>query len=177
MKQVIVALTLLAFPAATLAQGQPSVTAIANPQATSSGSVVNQAVQVMQGPYTTNSYGNGVQCQGPTLNITPFINQSYSGSWHDGDPINTYAISPGASLTVSIPLDRQLQDLCKDAARNVAARSQVETDKARLDFELVRLIRCGEAMRAGVMFHPESPYAAVCADVVVVATGQPAVQP
>ena len=83
--------------------------------------------------------------------------------------MTTYGISPGASLTISIPLDAELQDLCKDAARNVAARSQAETDKARLDFELVRLIRCGEARRAGVMFHPDSPYAAICADVVVVA--------
>ena len=72
-------------------------------------------------------------------------------------------------MTISIPLDAELQDLCKNAARNVASRSQVETDKARLDFELVRLIRCGEAHRAGVMFHPDSPYAAICADVIVVA--------
>ena len=131
----------------------------------------------MQGPYTTNSYGSGVQCQGPTLNFTPFINQSYSGTLGDGDPASSFAVSPGASMTVSIPLDRQLQNLCKEAARNVAARSQAETDKARLDFELVRLIRCGEAIKAGVTFHPSSPYAAVCADVVVVATGLPAVQP
>ena len=80
-------------------------------------------------------------------------------------------------MTISIPLDAQLQDQCKEAARVWTARQQAETDKARLDFELVRLIRCGEAMRAGVMFHPNSPYAAVCADVVVAVSGQPVVQP
>ena len=49
-------------------------------------------------------------------------------------------------------------------------RQQAEADKARLDFELVRLIKCGEALRNGVMFHPNSPYAGICADVVVINT-------
>jgi len=42
------------------------------------------------------------------------------------------------------------------------------TANKRLDFELARLKNCGELMKAGVMFHPKSPYAAVCADVVLV---------
>jgi len=54
------------------------VSATANPVATSSGSVTNQAIQVLQGPYITNTYGAGIQCQGPTLNITPFITNSNS---------------------------------------------------------------------------------------------------
>jgi hypothetical protein len=46
-------------------------------------------------------------------------------------------------------------------------RQQAEADKARLDFELVRLLKCGEAIKAGVTYHPDSPYAKICADVVV----------
>jgi len=57
--------------------------------------------------------------------------------------------------------------LCKARARVEIARQQAETDKARLDFELVRLLKCGEALKAGVSFHPESPYAKICSDVVV----------
>jgi len=49
------------------------VSATAAPVANSSGSVTNQAIQVLQGPYITNTYGGGIQCQGPTLNVTPFI--------------------------------------------------------------------------------------------------------
>ena len=45
-----------------MAEETVPVTAIANPQATSSGSVTNSAVQVLNGPYITNSYGGGVQC-------------------------------------------------------------------------------------------------------------------
>ena len=54
------------------------VSATASPIANSSGSVTNQAIQVLQGPYITNTYGGGIQCQGPTLNITPFITGSAS---------------------------------------------------------------------------------------------------
>ena len=54
------------------------VSATANPVANSSGSVTNQAIQVLQGPYITNTYGGGVSCQGPTLNFTPFLTGLHS---------------------------------------------------------------------------------------------------
>ena len=54
------------------------VSATAAPVANSSGSVTNQAIQVLQGPYITNTYGGGIQCQGPTLNITPYVTGSAS---------------------------------------------------------------------------------------------------
>ena len=57
------------------------VSATANPVANSSGSVTNQAIQVLQGPYITNTYGGGVQCQGPTANFTPYVTRT--GTWQD----------------------------------------------------------------------------------------------
>ena len=60
-------------PNVALAQGVGGVSATANPIANSSGSVTNQAIQVLQGPYITNTYGGGVQCQGSTFNATPYI--------------------------------------------------------------------------------------------------------
>jgi hypothetical protein len=54
------------------------VSATASPIANSSGSVTNQAIQVLQGPYITNTYGNGIQCQGPTVNFTPYVTGSAS---------------------------------------------------------------------------------------------------
>lgn len=60
-------------PSQALANTVGGVSATANPVANSSGSVTNQAIQVLQGPYITNTYGGGIQCQGPTLNITPFV--------------------------------------------------------------------------------------------------------
>ena len=43
--------------------------------------MTNQAIQVLQGPYITNTYGNQISCQGPTFNATPYI--QYSNSWKD----------------------------------------------------------------------------------------------
>jgi hypothetical protein len=57
--------------------------------------------------------------------------------------------------------------LCKERARTEIKRQQSEVDKSRLDFELVRLLKCGEAIKNGITFHPESPYHKICADVVV----------
>ena len=54
------------------------VSATAAPNASSSGSVINQGVQVLQGPFHTNTYGNGIQCQGTTLSITPFLTGALS---------------------------------------------------------------------------------------------------
>ena len=47
----------------------PSNTNIAGPSASATGNVTNQAVQVLQGPFSVNTYGSGVSCQGPTLNL------------------------------------------------------------------------------------------------------------
>ena len=58
-------------PNASLAETVGGVSATAAPVANSSGSVTNQAIQVLQGPYITNTYGNGIQCQGPTRNFAP----------------------------------------------------------------------------------------------------------
>ncbi len=68
----------LFFATPSYAETVGGVSATASPVANSSGSVTNQAIQVLQGPYITNTYGGGIQCQGPTLNFTPFITGSAS---------------------------------------------------------------------------------------------------
>ena len=68
------------FPSQSFAETVGGVSATASPIANSSGSVTNQAVQVLQGPYITNTYGGGIQCQGPTRNFTPFVTGNVSAS-------------------------------------------------------------------------------------------------
>lgn len=70
---------------ALFASGSPAfadsvggVSATANPIAQSSSSVQNQAIQVLQGPYIQSAVTGGVQCQGPTFNLTPFLTYSNS---------------------------------------------------------------------------------------------------
>ena len=177
------------------------VSATANPIANSSGSVTNQAIQVLQGPYITNTYGGGIQCQGATMNITPYLTgtgnfkrpfeHTYNDPVYDVHDANddgqidnpgnilyyvptrtgqqdSYNMSVGLSATWSRPLDKKLQNQCKEAVQTqINLQNQIISNK-RLDFELARLKNCGELMKAGVMFHPKSQYAAVCADVVLV---------
>ena len=69
----LIGLTALGSPA--LANNVGGVSATANPIAQSSSSVQNQAIQVLQGPYISSQTGTA-QCQGPTLNITPFVTHS-----------------------------------------------------------------------------------------------------
>ena len=177
------------------------VSATANPIANSSGSVTNQAIQVLQGPYVTSSYGDGISCQGATFNFTPYATGNLSQQ-HPYEPIyqdpvynnvdanddgvpdnpgeilyyvptrtgqkNNQTISIGMSATWSRPLDKEQVELCKTAAKlHNDYRAQLTANK-RLDFEIARLKNCGELMKAGIMFHPKSPYHAVCADVVLV---------
>ena len=187
-------------PTNAFAEGIGGVSATASPIANSSGSVTNQAIQVLQGPYITNTYGGGIQCQGPTRNFTPFLTgtaswtKPYEGYYDspvydmrdlddDGAPDNpgdilyhvptrtgqkdNYSLSAGFSMTWSTPLDKELQQQCKDAAAANIAYMQQNTANKRLDFEIARLKNCGNLMKEGIMFHPKSPYYSVCADVVV----------
>ena len=187
-------------PVNAFAEGIGGVSATASPIANSSGSVTNQAIQDLQGPYITNTYGNGISCQGPTRNFTPFV--TGNGSWtkpyegyydspvydmrdldDDGAPDNpgdilyhvptrtgqkdNYSLSMGFSMTWSTPLDKELQQQCKDAVATQIALQNQQVANKRLDFEIARLKNCGELLKAGISFHPKSPYYSVCADVVV----------
>ena len=185
----------------TYAADVGGVSATANPIANSSGSVTNQAIQVLQGPYITNTYGGGIQCQGATMNITPYVTggmafkRPYEAYYdepvydvHDADddgqidnpgnilyymPTRTnqsdsYNVSVGVSATWSRPLDKKLQAQCKEAAAVQIDMQRQLTANKRLDFELARLKNCGELKKAGIMFHPKSPYFTVCADVMLV---------
>ena len=177
------------------------VSATANPIANSSGSVTNQAIQVLQGPYVTSQMGDGISCQGATFNFTPYITGNISQQ-HPYEPIyqdpvynnvdanddgvpdnpgeilyyvptrtgqkNNTNVSVGMSATWSRPLDKEQIELCKTAAAlHNEYRAQLTANK-RLDFEIARLKNCGNLMKEGIVFHPSSPYHAVCADVMLV---------
>ena len=77
----------------------------------------------------------------------------------------------GLSATLSIPLNRKFQRQCHEAAANQNAMAAQLVANKRLDFEIARLKNCGELKKAGIFFHPQSPYASICADVVVTNPG------
>jgi len=188
------------FPSQVFANTVGGVSATANPVANSSGSVTNQAIQVLQGPYITNTYGGGIQCQGPTLNFTPYVTGAVSAAKpyepYFNDPVydisdldedgridnpgdiifekrtrtgqkDNYNLSVGFSATWSRPLDRKLQDQCKEAASTQIALQRQLTANKRLDFELARLKTCGNLMKEGILFTPGTEMSKLCADVTV----------
>jgi len=77
----LISVCLLGTASPTFASDIGGVSATANPVANSSGSVTNQAIQVLQGPYITNQYGDGISCQTATANFTPYITRT--GTWQD----------------------------------------------------------------------------------------------
>ena len=81
---------------------------------------------------------------------------------------STQNINIGFSATISIPLDKKAMAQCKEAVEiHNAYRLQLTANK-RLDFEIARLKNCGELKKQGIVFHPNSPYYSVCADVMLI---------
>ena len=143
------------------ARAEPTAnqTAVASPTAVSSGSAVNQAVQVVNSQYFQQQYGAGVQCQGTTLVVAPFVIQGLQA------PAFETNSDWGVSMQVSMPLDRTAVRQCRERAAIEIVRQQAEADKAQLDYQLVRALKCTELIQAGAFLHPSSPYAGLCADV------------
>ena len=77
----------------------------------------------------------------------------------------------GLSATLSIPLNRGMQRKCAEAAQAQNDLVVQTVANKRLDFEIARLKNCGELKKAGIFFHPNSPYASICADVIVTNPG------
>ena len=91
----LLAVVSLLFAAPVNANTVGGVSATASPVANSSGSVTNQAIQVLQGPYITNTYGSGIQCQGPTRNFTPYVTGTVSAA----KPYEPYYMDPVYDVT------------------------------------------------------------------------------
>ena len=132
------------------------ITATASPTAVSTGQATNQAVQINQGGYSEQGYSPGHRCNSSTLTITPF----YLGN--DVHPDYSRGQNFGIQATISIPLDFEMVRLCKDLAIR-------KVEKERLDYNLVRVKECAKLLQTGFMFHPKSPFAVICSDVVPIA--------
>jgi hypothetical protein len=96
-------------------------------------------------------------CNGATMNLSPF----YMGN--DTIPFEnegyTRTNNWGMQLSFAVPLDGSMTELCKSIARR-------HEQKMRLDYELVRALKCTEIMKAGFTFRPGSRVEVLCHDVV-----------
>ena len=138
------------------AQTNDGTTVIANPQASSTGSVTNSAVQINQGSYSTQGLGTGHFCNSGTMVFTPF----YLGAGFH--PEYSRSENYGAQISFAIPLDGSAQEICKELGRK-------KIQQKRVDILLTRIRECTAMYEKGYMIRPNSPYSAICDDVVPIA--------
>ena len=72
----------------------------------------------------------------------------------------------GAQLSINVPLDGSITEMCKELARKRLRMEQQKLDKEQLDYHLVRALKCAELFEKGFMIHPEAKLASLCSDVV-----------
>jgi hypothetical protein len=65
----------------------------------------------------------------------------------------------GMQLNFSVPLDGGMTELCKKIAKR-------HEEKMRLDYEIVRALKCAELMKSGFTFRPGSRVEVLCHDIV-----------
>ena len=140
------------------ASEDPTVKNTSSPVAAATGNVTNQAVQFQNNGAPSRQYfaGNN-SCNGTTMQFSPFYmgndtipfdNEGYVRS-------NNY----GVQLNFSVPLDGGMVETCKGIARK-------HEQKMRLDYELVRALKCTEIMKDGFTFRPGSRVEMICHDIV-----------
>ena len=119
-----------------------------NPVAAATGNVTNQAVQFQNnGAPRRQSFGNNISCNGSTMTFSPF----YMGNDTRPEAEESYTINQnwGFQVNFMVPLDREGLRQCKRIAKR-------QEEKMRLDYELVRALKCAELRQRGFTFHPKS---------------------
>ena len=138
---------------------EPRVSNTSSPVAAATGNVTNQAVQFQNTGAPSRQYFNtGNSCNGATMTFSPF----YMGADVKPDSY-THTDNYGAQLNFSVPLDGGMVELCKKIAKR-------QEEKLRLDYELVRALKCTEIMKAGFMFRPGSRVEVMCHDIIPIST-------
>ena len=129
-----------------------------NPVAAATGNVTNQAVQFQNnGAPSRQAFGSNISCNGSTMTFSPF----YMGNDTEPETEDGYVISEnwGFQINFMVPLNRDLTKQCERMAE-----SQIQKNK--LDFELVRALKCAELQQKGFTLLPGSRVYHICSDVV-----------
>ncbi len=132
------------------------------PESTATGNVTNQAVQFQNNGAPSRQQmggynGRAIACNGATMTFSPFWlasenkpydPESYSRGWNYG-----------AQLNFMVPLDGTTVEQCKSLAKR-------QEEKMRVDYELVRALKCAELMKMGFTIRPGSRVEHMCNDIV-----------
>ena len=140
----------------------PKVSNTSSPVAAATGNVTNQAIQFQNNGAPSRQYFvNGNSCNGTTMTFQPFY---MGGDVHTDSYQRTSNF--GVQIGFSVPLDGGMVETCKQIARR-------HEQKMRLDYELVRALKCTEIMKAGFTFRPGSRVEVLCHDIVPIVAIRP----
>merc|ERR1711881_95797 len=145
---------------------------VSNPVAAATGNVTNQAVQFQNnGAPSRQHYGSGVSCNGPTMTFSPFYMGNHTVPFDEEMSQRSYTVAEnwGGQINFMFPLDRKGLAQC----RRIAARQE---EKMRLDYELVRVLKCAELQQKGFMLAEDTRVYSMCNDVVPIKTWEKAVK-
>ena len=140
----------------------PEVNNTSNPVAAATGNVTNQAVQFQNnGAPSRQHYGSGVSCNGSTMTFSPFYMGNHTVPYDEVMAQRSYTIAEnwGGQINFMFPLDRRGLAQC----RRIAKRQE---EKMRLDYELVRVLKCAELQQKGFMLAENTRVYDMCNDVV-----------
>ena len=129
-----------------------------NPVAAATGNVTNQAVQFQNnGAPSRQNYGPNISCNGSTMTFSPFYMGNDTSPYDD----EGYVISEnwGFQINFSVPLDKRSLEQCREIAKR-------QEEKMKLDYELVRALKCAELQRQGFTIRPGTRVAFLCQDIV-----------
>ena len=157
-------ISLLSIAPVRASEGETNNTS--NPVAAATGNVTNQAVQFQNnGAPSRQHYGPNISCNGSTMTFSPFYMGNHTTPFDDIMAQQSYTVAEnwGFQVNFMVPLDKKGLERC----RSIAARQE---EKMRLDYELVRALKCADLQTKGFMIHPKSNIYSLCADIVPIAS-------
>ena len=143
-------------------RAEDETTNVSNPVAAATGNVTNQAVQFQNnGAPSRQQYGPNISCNGSTMTFSPFYMGNHTTPFDETMTQQTYTVAEnwGFQVNFMIPLDKESLKRC----RSIAARQE---EKMRLDYELVRSLKCAELQQKGFTYRPGSRVEHMCSDIV-----------
>ena len=132
--------------------------------AAATGNVTNQAVQFQNnGAPSRQNYGPNISCNGSTMTFSPFYMGNHTTPFDDVMEQQSYTVAEnwGFQVNFMVPLDKRGLEQC----RRIALRQE---EKMRLDYELVRVLKCAELQQKGFMIDPTSTLYPMCKHVIVI---------
>ena len=98
------------------------------------------------------------------MTFSPFYMGNHTTPFDDTMAQQSYTVAEnwGFQVNFMVPLDKRGLERC----RRMAARQE---EKMRLDFELVRALKCAELQQKGFMILPGTRVYSMCSDIIPIA--------